>query len=142
MDGDTVGDDHHVVKYLSPLRWKQGIDPDWSAVLPRADEDGKASCNWMEYYDSGSDEERMVLIRKGILECRNPLQLKPKGAFVKINVGNARARLQQESRDARFVHRPVETNVSHSEMEGLSHGDDVAGAILGGCVIAPFPGVL
>jgi hypothetical protein len=142
MDGEPIPDEHHVVKYLGPSKWNEGDDPDWSALLPRLQDCGKSSCNWMEFYDSySSDEERMEQIRKGIIDS-NSLKLRTRGAFVKFRVGEACTKLQQEQRQVRFVHKPLGANLSHAEMEGLQHGDVVAGALLGGCVTANFPGLI
>jgi len=118
-------------------------DPDWSALLPRVADCGKASCNWMEFHNSRlSDMERMVRIRRGIIDSNTPLTLRPRGAFVKLNVGKCRTNLQREDRQVRFVHAPRGSNESHAHMEGLQSEDDVAAAILGDCVIANFPGVI
>jgi hypothetical protein len=138
MSGDPVPASDHVVKYVGPSKW-QGGQLDWSALLPRQRDMGRASYNWLEYYTDCTRAEQLSRIRTS---CT--LDLKRTGAFVMLQVGGTCERMLDEHPDSlilRFTHQPIGTNESHCEMAGAGHDDTIAGFILNRCVLQSFPGL-
>jgi len=136
MTGDAIPPSDHVVRYVSPSKYNNGM-LDWTALLPREVDAGESSFNWLEYFQKSSAEENLAEVKR-----THKLNRRPKGIYAKLNVGNSAARMKNDhslSREITFVHKPIDSNVSHAVMIGLQHDDEESGAILNGCVIDFMP---
>ena len=130
MIGDTLPNEHHIVRYIKP----SSIDDDHvdgSEFCLRPDETG-ISVNWLEYYDTLDKDAQLAEIRKVFRLSRRKA-----GRFAELNVGTIRKHLAAELKRLRILHAPLdaegdqEADPSHSEIIGLPAGDSDQAALVG-----------
>ena len=145
MRGDELRPEEHIVRYVKPsmVRADGTADgEDFQLRQNRPDEIG-LSVNWLEAFGPGGDHQLAEVRRL----CR--LNLRPKGRFAEMNVGEVKRRVAQELDTLRIVHDPLEAegafeiDPSHAQMTGLPpHGSDQAmlvGDLIAECVAAMHP---
>ena len=65
MDGDPIPECDHVARYVSPAKYVNKV-LDWSALLPRARDNGEASYNWLQHLGSGTVQELIVRLEASL----------------------------------------------------------------------------
>ena len=83
MDGEPIPDSDHVARYVSPSKYVNKV-LDWSALLPRAQDNGEASYNWLEYLGHGTVQELIARLKASLT-----LTIKKNGTFAALNAGRA-----------------------------------------------------
>jgi len=84
MDGDPIPESDHVARYVSPSKYVNNV-LDWSALLPRAQDNGEASYNWLEHFGNGTVQELVIRLKASL----TTLTIKRSGTFAALNVGRA-----------------------------------------------------
>jgi hypothetical protein len=82
MDGEPIPDTDHVVRYVSPSRYANKL-LDWTALLPRPQDNGEASYNWLEYFGNGTVQELLIRLKASL----TTLKISKNGTFAVLNVG-------------------------------------------------------
>ena len=122
MEGDPIPESDHVARYVSPSKYVNKV-LDWSALLPRARDDGEASYNWLEHLGNGTVQELITRLKASLMTT---LTIKQSGTFAALNVGRAISgmRIAQPSIRLRFIHTPEPGNESHASVFGLDHRNE------------------
>ena len=145
MTGDTLPDDHHIVRYVKPSLVEEET-VDGSAFLLRPGENG-LSVNWLEIF-GGNDEHNQLS------EVRQRLRLEPakNGRFAKLNVGETKQYVSESveelGAELGIIEAPLppsdgfEADPSHAEIIGLPSGESdeamLIGDLIAGCIIPPL----
>jgi len=128
MDGQPIPAGDHVARYVSPSKYVNKV-LDWTALLPRPQDNGEASYNWLEYLGSGTVQELIARLKASL----TTLTVSKNGTFAALNVGRTISRMSsacEPSIQLRFIHTPRPGNDSHASMFGLDHLNESAGALL------------
>ena len=128
MDGESIPDSDHVARYVSPSKYVNKM-LDWSALLPRAQDNGEASYNWLEHFGNGTFQELIVRLKASITK----LTISKNGTFAVLNVGRTISQMSSASEPSiqlRFIHTPRPGIDSHASMFGLDHLNESAGVLL------------
>ncbi len=128
MDGDPIPECDHVARYVSPAKYVNKV-LDWSALLPRARDNGEASYNWLQHLGSGTVQELIVRLKASL----TTLTIKKNGTFAALKVGHTISRMSsafEPGIQLRFIHTPQPEIDSHASMFGLDHLNESAGALL------------
>jgi hypothetical protein len=101
---------------------------DWSALLPRVQDNGEASYNWLEYLGNGTVQELIVRLKASL----TTLKISKNGTFAAFNVGSAISGMSNAQTDIQleFIHTPKPGNDSHVSMFGVDHLNEAAGNFL------------
>lgn len=145
MTGDTLPDDHHIVRYVKPSLVEEET-VDGSAFLLRPGESG-LSVNWLEIF--GINDENSQLS-----EVRQLLRIEPakNGKFAKLNVGETKRYVSESveelGTELGIIEAPLppsdefEADPSHTEIIGLPSGESdeamLIGDLIADCVIPPL----
>jgi hypothetical protein len=136
MEGEPIPHRDHVARYVSPSKYVNKV-LDWSALLPRPQDNGEGSYNWLENLGNGTLQELIEHLRSAL----TTLRISKNGTFAVLNVGRAISGMRDSvdpSIELRFVHTPKPGNESHASMFGLDHTMESAGVLLNGlCDIFP-----
>lgn len=139
-----IPDNHHVVRYISPGRM-MGEKAGYDAFFLRPGDTG-LSVNWMEWRGGTDKCLQLSKIREF-----SRLEIKPKGRYAEMIVGNIRKSLKDVTGYADVVHSPLEENggpadPSHSEILGIPPGTDdsarAAAEELADCVERLHPAIV
>lgn len=127
MDGEPIPDGDHVARYVQPTKYVNKM-LDWSALLPRPQDYGEASYNWLEHFGNGTVQELIGRLKASITK----LTISKNGTFAALNVGLTISRMSasQPSIQLRFIHTPKPGIDSHVSMFGLDHLNEPAGVFL------------
>jgi hypothetical protein len=127
MDGDPIPESDHVARYVRPSKYVNKV-LDWSALLPREQDNGEASYNWLEYLGNGTVKELIALLKASL----TTLTISKNGTFAALNVGRTISGMKsaQPGIQLRFIHTPLPGNDSHASLLGLDHLNEAAGTFL------------
>ena len=144
MKGDLLSKEHHIVRYVKPSNFNDGILIASEFYL-RPKESG-FSVNWLEFYSHLDKKEQLAEIRK-----LSRLSLRPSGRYAEFNVGNIYSRLENEFKTLKIFHSPLdkdseyEADPSHSEIAGLPSDDEMQAELVADmiaeCVLELHPTV-
>jgi len=145
MRGEELWSEEHIVRYVKPSMVREdgtANGMDFQLRPNRPDETG-LSVNWLEAFGPGKSRQLAEVRRL----CR--LNLRPRGRFAEMNVGEVRRRVAEELDTLRIVHDPLaaegafDADPSHAQITGLPpHGSDQAmlvGDLIAECVIVMHP---
>ena len=127
MHGDPIPENDHVARYVSPSKYANKV-LDWNALLPRPQDAGEASYNWLEYFGSCAPKELITRLRTSL----TTLRIKKTGTFAYFEVGSAIEGMlaAQPLIHLMFIHTPRSGNDSHSSMFGVDDTNEAAGMFL------------
>lgn len=146
MKGDALPDVDHVVRYVKPRSFDEGI-VDGSGFELKAGDDG-ISVNWLECF-SGDKEVQLAKVRR-----LKRLDWRKAGCLAEINVGQTKRYLAKEIPDLSIVEDPLaadqqkgyEADASHSLICGLPHNPperrQAIQDMIAECVINKYPTVV
>jgi hypothetical protein len=126
--GEPIPDDHHVGRYVSPSKYTNDM-LHWSALLPRQQDRGEASFNWLEFFGTCDLE---TLVNRLKVSLSTNLKLSKNGVFGVLNVGEAKSGIgnAQPGTELRFTYTPKEGIESHASMFGVDETNEAAGKFL------------
>ncbi len=125
MKGKAVPDEHHVSRYCSPSRLRESDDRPAPPAFQLRDGEEYLSVDWLEFLHP-SDRGIQLATVQDLFEKQRGFELKPAGRFAILNVGTARATVQEQTPDNRVLavtHLP-DPNVagdSHSGIFNVNH---------------------
>jgi hypothetical protein len=127
MHGDPIPESDHVARYVSPSKYTNKV-LDWNALLPRPQDRGEASYNWLEYFGTGSPQELIARLKAVITTIR----IKKTGtfAFFKVGIALEGMLVAQPLIHLTFIHTPQPGNDSHCSMFGVDEANEAAGMFL------------
>ena len=133
-DGDELPEDSNVVHYVSSSRIADDTVT-WEAF--RKKRPGKnPSVHWLEQF-GGTKLHQLACVR-----ARSTITLRPSGKFAELRVGDivaeCRDKLGPSCQGLTVVYRPLPTDPSHSDIEGIPEREEqcerVLCEILASCV--------
>jgi len=127
MDGEPIPASDHVARYVKPSKYVNKV-MDWDALLPRPQDNGEASYNWLEYFGNGTPQELIIRLAASLTK----LTISKNGVFATFNVGDAISGMlnAQPHIKLQFIHTPEPENESHASMFGLDNLNEAAGKFL------------
>ena len=144
----SISPKDNIVRYASPARIRKDGFADGSAFCLRIDSSDESglSVNWLECFP-GDKEKQLAEVRR-----LSWLELKKRGRFAEMNVGDITNLLSSLLPDFAVVNTPLSANEthnadpSHSEIFGLPKSDPDFGLLVGEMiaqsVVAMHPAVI
>lgn len=114
--GEALAPTHHIARYIRPRYFNNGLI-NGEAFLCRPQETA-ASVNWLEYFDKPLPEGIIAL------QASSPLEMRPTGRIVTLNVGATRDYIAKHSENKRleFIYAPTK-DPSHSLIYNIPEQD-------------------
>lgn len=145
MRGDPLPDDDHVVRYVRPgLIDGEAVDGD---AFQRREGEPAPSINWLDCFRNQPKEHQLREVRRLFR-----LQVRPKGRFAELNVGQTRRHLANKLEAIRFIEDPLtadpvsgdDEDPSHALIKGLPDRNqkpefaELIGDMIAECVLGPL----
>lgn len=120
MDGDTLPDGDHVVRYCRPGTVDDSGLP-MAHAFERRPREHAPSVNWLELLQA---PDRSSAIREITKALRQKITVRPNGRLAVLNVDEVIRAVGEFHLS--FVHRPEPNDPSHTEIYGYPEGDPEA----------------
>jgi hypothetical protein len=145
MKGDLLPDNDHVVRYVRPgLIDGEEVTGD---AFHRKEGEPAPSINWLDHFRNQPKEQQLREVRRLFR-----LQVRPKGRFAELNVGQTRRHLADELEALNFIEDPLaadpvnghDEDLSHALIEGLPDPSEspefaeMIGDMIAECVVGPL----
>ncbi len=114
----------HVIRYCGGSHLEKDGKPGPGAFMPRSQDQGCLSVNWLEYYSTLSDDDAKVESIRQDLDGQG-ITRRVSAVLALLRVGTLERNLAESNQlDVQTMHDPQPGSASHSEIRGL-HADDL-----------------
>ena len=117
MQGQDIGENHHVLRYCKPSSIGEDGLP-LSTAFELRDREDYLSVNWLEFFETQYLSQAVNSVREAFK--KKNFNVKSKGGFISLRVDQIIEVIQHNSHlPARIIHLPSKNDPSHSGIYGI-----------------------